>query len=276
MKRVVKHVIGIAAVVALVIVLARSGLFGGAVDRAVTDVSTPVMDVLGFPGRLLGDSFKTIARNRALRAENARLRARVSELERLYNSRKGLEQRCRRLEELVHLQEEYQYDALPARIVLKDDMSWSKTIVINRGRKDGLMPNMAVISGAGLVGKIIETGYAYSRVLLVVDKTFKAGARLRASRYAGLIEGQGVDRLVLNYLPRDAMVAQGDEVVTSGLGGVFPAGYLIGTVKRALFEEYGFYQYATVRPAVDLNTLEMVAVVKRLPPQIDLPDPGAE
>jgi len=72
------------------------------------------------------------------------------------------------------------------------------------------------------------------------------------------------------------MVAQGDEVVTSGLGGIFPAGYLIGTVKRALFEEYGFYQYATVRPAVDFNTLEMVAVVKRLPPQIDLPDPGAE
>jgi len=161
---------------------------------------------------------------------------------------------------------------VPARVVLKDDLGWSKTIVIDRGTRDKLTANMAVVAGAGLVGKIIETGYAYSRVLLVIDKSFKAGARLRQSRNTGLIEGSGANDVVLNYLPRDAAVDEGEEVITSGMGGVFPAGYLIGTVQKTMLEELSFYQCASIEPAVNFNVLEMVAVIRQLPPEIDVPD----
>jgi rod shape-determining protein MreC len=246
-------------------------LLGGAIDRAATDISTPLVDLMSLPFRFLKSRFAFIGDNKILLKKNKELADQVKTLERQVNSFKSRESQYTQLEKLARLKDEYNYDVLPARIVLKDNMDWSRTIVINRGSRDGLTPNMAVVSGAGLVGKIIRTGYAYSRVLLLIDSTFKVGARLRNSRFAGLLEGRGMNQLILNYLPREATFQKGEEVVTSGLGGIFPAGYLIGTVKKTHYEEYGFYKYITVKPAVDFNTLELVAVVKRLPPQIDVP-----
>jgi len=270
MIRLAKNITGIALVLAIVIILARGGLLGGAVDKAATDISTPIVDLMGLPFRLLKNGFTFISDNKIVLKRNKELFNKVKLLERQINSFKNRENQYTQLEKLAKLKGEYNYDVLPARIVLKDNMDWSKTIVINRGSRDGLMINMAVISGAGLVGKIIRTGYAYSRVLLLIDSNFKIGARLRNSRFAGLLEGQGMNQLVLNYLPREATFNEGEEVVTSGLGGIFPAGYLIGTIKKTHFEEYGFYKYVTVKPSVNFNTLESVAVVKRLPPKIDV------
>jgi len=271
MIKLAKNITGILVILALVIILSRGGLLGGAIDRAATDISTPLVDLISLPFRFLKSRFAFIGDNKILIKKNKELADQVKTLERQVNSFKSRENQYNQLEKLAHLKDEYNYDVLPARIVLKDNMDWSRTIVINRGSRDGLTPNMAVVSGAGLVGKIIRTGYAYSRVLLLIDSTFKVGARLRNSRFAGLLEGRGMNQLILNYLPREAVFQKDEEVVTSGLGGIFPAGYLIGTVKKTHYEEYGFYKYITVKPAVDFNTLELVAVVKRLPPQIDVP-----
>jgi len=270
MIKLAKNITGITLVLALVIILTRGGFLGGAVDRAATDISTPIVDLVGLPFRLLKGGFAFIGDNKIILKRNKELYNEVKRLERQVNNFKNRESQYHQLEKLAKLKDKYNYDILPARIVLKDNMDWSKTIVINRGSRDGLMVNMAVISGAGLVGKIIKTGYAYSRVLLLIDSNFKVGARLRNSRFAGLLEGQGMNQLVLNYLPREATFNEGEEVVTSGLGGIFPAGYLIGTIKKTHYEEYGFYKYVTVKPTVDFNTLGSVAVVKRLPPKIDV------
>jgi rod shape-determining protein MreC len=260
----------IAVLLALVVVLGRIGVFGNAAQEIVLNISVPVVDVIGYPFRTVRRGWDTIAENRQLLSKNAALQARVDDLERKYNATRDLQARNRQLEELVKLEQEYNYQVIAARIVLKDDLGWSKTIIIDRGRRDGIVPNMAVVSGAGLVGKVIESGYAYAKVLLIIDRSFKVGARLRLSRNTGILEGRGANQLMLNYLPHDAGVVPGDEVVTSGLGGLFPSGYLIGTVTKTVFEEYGFYQYASVDPSVDFNTLEYVAVVKRMPPEIDL------
>lgn len=270
MVKIAKNITAIVAFLAIVIILARSGLFGGAVDKAATDFSTPIVDFLGLPFRLIKNGFTVVQNNHSLLIKNNQLNQKIKNLERLINNYKNQEIHYQNLEKLARLKNEYNYDILPARIVLKDNMDWSKTIIINRGRRDGLMPNMAVISGAGLVGKIIDAGYAYSRVLLLIDNTFKVGARLRNSRFAGLLEGKGMNKLILNYLPRETIFNKNEEVVTSGLGGIFPPGYLIGTVESSHYEEYGFYKYITVKPAVNFNTLDYVAVVKRLPPQIDV------
>lgn len=275
MNRRVVYAALLATAAAVMVILVRTGLLGTAAQKLAFDVSAPVLDAAGWPWRAARAGWATLAGNRRLRAEHARLTARVGELERQVNLQQESAARMPQLEELVKVQEQYP-GAIIARIVLKDELSWSKTVVINRGERDGIMLNMAVVSGAGLVGKIIQTGYAYSRVLLLTDRTFKAGARLRRSRYTGIINGRGTHEMVLNYLPRDAAVLPGDEVVTSGLGGIFPPGYLIGRVREAIFEEYGFYQYASVQPAVNVNTLESVAVLQRLPPQIDVSEEPLE
>ncbi len=260
----------IAILAAAVLVLGRIGVFGSATQEVVLDVSAPVLDALSFPFRVISGAWESCTAARRLSLVNQNLRQRIADLERQLNATTDLQARSDDLEKLVKLQQEYTYEIIAARIVLKDDLSWSKTIVIDRGRRDGIVPNMAVVSGAGLVGKIIESGYAYSRVLLITDRRFRVGARLRVSRNTGIIEGEGANQLVLNYLPRDAGVVPGDEVITSGLGGLFPPGYLIGSITKTVFEEYGFYQFAMVSPAVNLNTLEYVAVVKRMPPDINL------
>ena len=265
-----------AILAAAVVILGRVGVFGSAAREVVLDVSVPVMDVIAAPFRFFATAWKTSTAAHQLIRENDALRLRIAELERELNSSRDLQARCAELQKLVNLEHQYDYTVIAARIVLKDDLSWSKTIVIDRGRRDGIVPNMAVVSGAGLVGKIIQAGYAYSRVLLIIDRRFRVGARLRVSRNTGIIEGEGANQLVLNYLPRNAGVAPGDDVITSGLGGLFPPGYLIGTVTKTVFQEYGFYQYATVAPAVNLNTIEYVAVVKRMPPDINLSETGQE
>lgn len=265
----------LATLAAALVILVRTGLLGAAAQNLAFDVSAPLLDAAGWPWRAARAAWATLAENRRLRAEHAALTARIGELERQLRMLQESAARMPQVEELLNVQEHYP-GALLARVVLKDELSWSKTIVINRGERDGVMINMAVVAGAGLVGKIIQTGYAYSRVLLLTDRSFRAGARLRRSRHTGLINGRGTHELVLNYLPRDAAVLPGDEVVTSGLGGIFPPGYLIGRVREAIFEEYGFYQYASVQPAVNVNTLENVAVLLRLPPQIDVPEEPLE
>ena len=269
MSRTTRQVMIAFAVVALLVALARLGVLGGRARGLVMNVSVPVVRLVGAPFRAVGDGWTAMAGNRRLVRENEGLLARIAELDRLCQTQKDLANRCRQLEDLVALKETYP-ELVPAHVVLRDDLAWSKSIVIDRGTRDGLTANMTVVSGGGLVGKITDTGYAYSRVLLMSDKSFKVGARLTSSRCTGLLEGGDKDELLLNFLPRDATVVPGEEVITSGMGGVFPAGYLIGHVRNTVVEERGFYQCAHVSLAVTVNTLELVAVIKRLPPDIDV------
>jgi rod shape-determining protein MreC len=271
MSRIARQIAVIATLIALVIIVARSGLLGSSLQSLTMDVVAPCVDVLAYPFRTLAAGWEPVARGRTLVQENQALRGSLAELERKYQQAREYEPRCRELEQLVNLSAQLEAEVVAARVVLRDEFEWSRTIVIDRGRRDGLVPNMAVLSGAGLVGKVIQAGYAYARVLLITDRSFRCAARLRQSRTTGVAEGRGTDQIVLTYLPREAGAVTGEEVITSGQGGVFPAGLLVGTVQRTYFEEYGFYQYATLRPIVDFATLETVAVVKRLPAQIDVP-----
>lgn len=268
MRRFLRALVGVLVIGALATVAARTGVFGGATQRIALDLAAPVLDALAYPLRLLGAGWSALGAQHALRQANAALQQRCDDLARQLAAATDAAHRIGQLEEIVGLREQYP-ELQVARVVLRDDMSWRKTIVINAGTRDGLVKDMAVVAGAGLVGKISAVGYAYARVVVVSDPTFKAGGRLQHSRYTGLVEGSGGQTLTLNFLPPDAEIVPGDRVLTSGLGGIFPAGYLIGIVRDVARGEGGFYQYATVMPAVDINRLEYVAVIKRLPPQID-------
>jgi rod shape-determining protein MreC len=276
MPRLVRQIAIIATLMALVIIVARSGLLGHTLQRVTMDVIAPCIDALSYPVRAAGSAWDSVARGRALKRENTQLRAALAELERKYEQAREYEPRLRDLAQLVDLSRQIDAEVVAARIVLRDEFEWSRTILIDRGRRDGLVPNMAVLAGGGLVGKVIQAGYAYARVLLVTDRSFRCAARLRESRTTGVVEGRGTDQLVLTYLPREVPAVENEEVITSGQGGVFPPGLLVGTVQRTYSEEYGFYQYASLRPSVDFATLETVAVIKRLPAQIDVPPTLAE
>lgn len=270
MKRTMKYVIGLTVGIALFIILLRTGLFGSQVNEVVLTVSVPVVRVISWPFRSVSSAYSRFRNASKIEKENERLKEKIIELELAHDLTVQKIAQFKDIKELQDIQEEYTYKLSIAQVVLQDNLDWLHTVVINRGTRDGIMRNMAVITGKGLVGKVIETGYSYSRVVLITDRSFRVGARLEKERYTGLLEGRGVDTLVLNYIPRDAPIGKGEKIITSGTGGIFPPGLVLGAIKDTFLEEYGFYTYATITPAVDFNRLETVAVVLRQPRDIDV------
>lgn len=256
--------------IGIFIILSHTGVFGSQANQLVLTFALPVVRTLSWPFEGIGAAYTRIRHTDAVIAENRQLNERIIALELAHDKKDQLIAQFPHLTALHDVQEEYDYTLRMAHIVLRDNVEWLHTIVINKGERDGVMRNMAVVAADGLVGKVIEVGYAYARVVLITDRSFRAGARILGERSGGVLEGQGADKMVLNYLPRDAAVVSGDKVVTSGMGGIFPSGITIGTVQEIFIEEYGFYTYTTVAPAVDFARIETVGVILQRPRDVDV------
>ncbi|TCS81488.1 rod shape-determining protein MreC [Pectinatus cerevisiiphilus] len=167
------------------------------------------------------------------------------------------------------------FDLVVAVVIARDPATWVNNVVINRGSNDGIEKDMPVVTPEGLVGSIIETYPSYSIVGLVTDPRISVGALVQRgdSRVAGIVKGDinKQEDIHMDNLPRAADVQQGDQIITSGLGGIYPKGISIGTVEDVQNESGGLLKYAVVEPAVDFQKLEDVAVVvssRELPPEM--------
>jgi rod shape-determining protein MreC len=133
-------------------------------------------------------------------------------------------------------------------------------VTIDKGSRDGLSPDMAVIAPAGIVGRVVVPSARNAKVQLLVDRNAAAGALIERSRAQGVVVGTGESWLHLEYVSEVAEVAVGDVVVTSGIDGIFPKGFVIGKV-TAVEKSGSAYRLITVEPAVDFTSLEEVLVV---------------
>lgn len=188
--------------------------------------------------------------NRSLKATNQALRDVEHEVNRL---RRALAYRERALFKLV-----------PAEIVARDSSTWWRTVTINRGKADHIESELPVVTDEGLVGKTTTVGDNITIVLLLSDENCRVAATVEGSKEQGIISGERVSGSVtplldLNFLTKQANLEPGRKVYTSGVGGVFPAGLLIGTVQS--FKARELDGQARVTPAVDLSHLEDVFVV---------------
>ena len=262
---------------ALFIVCAASGWLGSFTKHLTLDASGLFLRIVSYPGQRASYYWNLYQFRSAVLRENDALKLQLEALQRKYDQTRDLQARVHELEQMLNLQKEYDFELLPAPVVFRDEFSWSKTIIISRGRRDGLLPSMPVIRGGVLIGKIVEAGYMNSKVLLINDPTFKVGVLLRPSEAAGILEGRGEGLARINFLPLDATVGSGDEVYTSGTGSVFPAGYHIGSVIRVERDERNFYPRAEVQLAADMRSMETVTVIKHAPPNLSLsPEPEEE
>jgi len=135
------------------------------------------------------------------------------------------------------------------------------TLTINRGRRDGVSTSSAVFTAAGLIGRAYRVHRASAKILLITDPTSGIGAMDQRSRDVGVVKGLRGSDLLFTYLPPEADVRTGDQVLTSGMGGVLPKGLPIGTVVQARQDPDDMSWSALVRPAEDVNRLEQVLVV---------------
>jgi rod shape-determining protein MreC len=195
--------------------------------------------------------------NAALQVENRDLRATNQGL-------RDAEQEVNRLRHALNYRERSVFKLIAAEVVARDSSTWWRTVTINRGKRDGIEIDMAVATDEGLIGKITTVSDSISVVLLLSDENCRVAVKVEGSREQGIVSGERVTTgltplLNLNFLSKQADLKPGQKVYTSGVGGVFPSGLLVGVVKTFRVRELD--GQAQLTPAVDLSHLEDVFVV---------------
>ena len=175
-----------------------------------------------------------------------------------------------RLSSLLGLREAYPHLLMkPAHILAWDPGPWHRSVIISLGARDGLARDQAVIHARGVVGRVMETSPHYARVLLATDFSSSIDAFVQRSRAPGILSGQGGALLTLKYVRKDEDVRPGDQVVTSGLDGIFPGGLALGTVSRINRQGAGLFMEVEVRPQAPFDRLEEVLILVNQGPPIE-------
>lgn len=214
---------------------------------------------------------------RGVHVENEALKREVSALEVQLQQEHALAARSEKLQQLLNLKTQATVPTLAAEVIAGNPDPLTRTITINRGSADGVRADMAVIAPSGIVGRVLgPTARHASRVQLIVDRNAAAGALVERTRAGGMVVGADANPpLRMDLVSNLADVKPGDNVIASGVDGIFPKGYLIGRIEHADQSGAGLYWTITVRPAVDFSGLEDVLVVM-VPPRPAAHDEAAK
>ncbi len=197
--------------------------------------------------------------------ENAALKEQLQALQVRLQEERALASRTEGLRQLLELRERAGLETAAAEVIAASAVPEFRTITIDKGTEDGLQADMAVISAGGVVGRVILPSRRAAQVQLLIDNNAAVGATIERSRAQGVVIGAGAGELRMQYVPGTADVNVGDLVVTSGIDGIYPKGFVIGTVEQ-VDGGRGTYHEIVVRPAVDFTRLEEVLVVLTPPP----------
>lgn len=165
----------------------------------------------------------------------------------------------------MNLKDKYaEYETIPAYIIQKDISNYSENMIINVGSDDGIEVNMPVISDQGLVGHIISVTDSTAKVQTIVDTASTTSLVITTSRDMMIARGtiSETSTLKATFIPTEATILEGDKVETSGLGGIYPKGIHIGTIKQVVNTKNITDRYAMIETAVDFGKLETVLVIK--------------
>lgn len=236
-----------------------SGLMGAVVtplEKGVNAAADWVSDIFGY-----------FYRYSALEEENLRLKEELSELRESQRQYLEAVSENRSLRLMLGLRQKHRdFDLEYCSVISASGGSYRSTFTVDKGSVDGIEKGDSVIVSQGLVGCVSEVGPNYAEVLTVLDASVRIGAVVCRTREPAVAEGNLTllpdGRFKLSYLPNDADVREGDLIETSGHGGLYPSGLLLGTVEEFLPETHGISSYAVIRPVTPLDELKSVFVVK--------------
>lgn len=201
-----------------------------------------------------------------LQQENEELKATLEQMQRDSRELEEYRQRITELQNALGIKDRFvSYDIHGANIIGKGSGNWFETFTIDIGTRDGVTVNSPVITGRGLVGRVSNTDLFTSTVISILDHDSTVSSRVTKTREVVLVKGdvllknRGFARL--DYIPEDVDISRGDLIETSGYGGIFPKGIIVGRVGDMYRGETGFTQYAQIEPVVDFKKLEEVFVL---------------
>lgn len=215
---------------------------------------TDLLATGSYPVNVLIKSTRLWGENRRLRSELAEMSVKLSQLQ-------EFSQENERLRKMLGLKMLSPYKLLPAEVVGISPDAGVRGLLINIGSEDGVKINHAAVTPNGIVGRIYRVGKSSSSVQLITSPNIGVAARLKRSREDGIIHNSNLKNLVLNGIPISASIEIGDTVITSGLGGIFPPGLMIGITTDVIPASSGWLHEVIVSPSVDFSRLEEVFVI---------------
>ena len=234
-------------------------------ESLVVGITAPVQKVVWGVIDGIGSIWRGYFYLVGLEKENQALKKELQDLKLQMNRYREADLANQRLRALLNFKKSIATPLLPAQLVAFDPSGWFQTILIDKGRNDGVVRDMAVVSAEGLVGRVIGVSNHHAKVLLIIDGNSAVDAYIQRSRARGVLVGLGRELCLLKYVQRNEDVQVGDKVISSGMGGVFPKGLLVGTVQEVVRGSSGLFQRVEVEPAVNFSRLEEVMVVIQPP-----------
>lgn len=221
--------------------------------------------------------FQQIWNFRTTAQENEQLKQRLNTLESELNNARQAEAENERLKALLGLKEQSEIQSVPARVIARDPSVWFNTITINRGSTSGIAVNMPVVTGGGIVGRVITVSPFAAQVMLITDEKAGAGAvvgQLGQSGALGSVRGRadlGVGIVEMRYVSGLEKVEVNDTVMTTGQDGIYPPGLNVGRVVDVKNGTATQAHQILIQPGAQLDHLEEVAVLLYRPPQRTAP-----
>ena len=258
-------IVVIILLVVLVITAGNNNMSG--TESVVGSIFSPVQKALYSATDAIGDFFDRIFSGSDLQTENLQLEARVAELEGQLEDYTEVKAENDRLKALLNFDvSTNNYDRKTAHVIGKTPGHWFNVFEIDLGIADGIKVDMPVVNGDGLVGRVLQTGANFSRVLAIIDSSSGVSSIVERTRDLGMISGSNTagdeaPLLTMSNLPLDADLIPGDKVITSGLAGTYPKGVAVGEVVEVSQSNDGMRNEAVVKPYVDFGHLEEVMVI---------------
>ena len=196
-----------------------------------------------------GRFWNAVAKEREYQAKIMDLEARLLRLN-------ELDKENRRLKKLLSFAPSVPIRTIGVRIIGEDATPWKSVVLVDKGTRQGIKRDMVLVAPEGLAGRIIEAGPSTARGLLLLDPDSRVSALTATGRVQGMITGTGSGRLQMKYLALDADVAVGEDVITAGIGSIFPKGLQIGKIESVEKDPDGLHLLAFVRPSAPFSKIE--------------------
>ena len=263
-------IILLVAILLCLIMAIMAALSGGRVSpvsNAINVLVTPIQKAATGIGNAVSgwtDHFTDYDR---LKAENEQLKQDYAESQQKVRDLEKAEKENEQLRAALDMKERSRdFEFVSAEVIAKSNENWATSFTIDQGSLAGIAVDNCVVTVDGMVGFVSEVGTNWAIVTALTDTSMEASAIVSRTREVASAEGdfelmkQGL--LKLSYLERDTQVLKGDTVETSGMGGLFPKGIVLGTIEEVQTESHGISKYALVKPAVDLTKVNHVLVIK--------------
>jgi len=245
-------------------------------QRSITETVAPPVHFFGRIFSGLEDFMRDYIWLKNLRGENESLRREVAGLESRITTYHEAYVENLRLRRLLDFKASIKVEAVAAQVIMHDLTGWFQTLMVDKGFKDGIAPDMPVVNDEGVIGRVLDVSDRHCRVLLITDPGSSVDAIVQRNRVRGILSGKDASGCLLKYVRSNLDIQIGDLVISSGKDGIYPKGLRLGVIQASYKDPVDLFQKIEVKPLVRLSALEEVLIIRSGWAGLDVDSPPAQ